>query len=148
LWSVNTGLATRPPRFSYFAGFGAVAGNEPPSFIFDIYAATRTPNGWVTTLPGLKGGESLQVARTRCSDAISVCIDHSEGETTFGSSPFEVAAELFDVSGNHLGTLPSNIGSIPGAQYAEDLQTDEQLSGSGKVYAFSSLNNVFAPGGV
>src|SRR5262249_45544157 len=84
VWSENTGLATNPPRFSYAAGSGAVNGTDPPNVMWDMFVATRTAKGWVTTLPGLKGSEALVVAGTRCSDVLSVCIDHNYGNTIFG----------------------------------------------------------------
>jgi hypothetical protein len=149
LWPVNTGLATGPPRFSYYAGFGAVKGTEPPNVFIDLYLSSRTSNGWVTTLPGLKGSESLQAAGNRCSNALTVCIDHRLGETLFSFPPDQVAAEMFDSSGAHLGTLPTNIADFPEFEYEEfgAARADEQLSGDGGTYVFSSPH-VFAPGGV
>jgi hypothetical protein len=80
---------------------------------------------------------------------MAVCLSHREGEVFFGQSPNQVAAEVFDISGAHLGTLPSNVGEEPAAEYeAEHIWADEQLSGDGSVYAFSSLNYSYAPGGV
>jgi hypothetical protein len=150
MWPVNTGLATSPPRFAYFGGLGAVNGTEPPNFFFDLYLATRTTTGWATALPGLKGNEGLLVDRARCDDRLDSCIDHNDGEAIFNPiGPVQFAANLFDFNGRRLGTLPSNIDSFPGAEYEEpDVHGDEQLSGDGSHYAFSSLNTAFAPGGI
>jgi hypothetical protein len=156
IWTENTGLATNPPRFSYFAGFGAVKGTEPSNYFMDFYLSTRTANGWVTTLPGLKGNEALIVAGTRCSADLSVCIDHNDGNGLFGETPNQAAAEMWDANGTHLGMLPSNISEFPEYEYEPSFEEngfafgsrmDEQLSGDGKVYAFSS-RHVFAPGGM
>jgi hypothetical protein len=50
-WTLNTGRATSPPRFSFFGGFGSIAGLDTPAGAFDMYVATRTQNGWQTTYP-------------------------------------------------------------------------------------------------
>jgi hypothetical protein len=144
---LNTGRSTSPPRFSYFAGLGSVQDLEPPNLFFDTYVATRTPNGWETTFPGLKGSEAYHVDRASCSESFSVCIDHNDGATELGG-PYQVSANLFDVSGNRLGTLPTNVGTVPGGEFeTEETRGDERLSGDGSHYVLSSRSYVFAPGG-
>jgi hypothetical protein len=148
LWPTNTGLATNPARFSYIAGFGQVKGTDSPNVQTEFYTSTRTPSGWVTTLPGLKSNESLLTAATRCSDDLGVCTDHALTESFFSAGPNRLAADMFDVSGTRLGTLPSNISDFPEYEYGdyEETRFDEQLSGDGSTYVFSSPH-VFATGG-
>jgi hypothetical protein len=149
VWPLNTGLANNPSRFAYYAGLGSIGDIPAPNFFIDQYVTTRTPTGWVTTLPGLKSDEALLTARTRCSDSLEVCIDHNDGEAIYSQPPFQLAANMFDIGGKRIGTLPTNVGTVPGAEWeAEEIRGDEQLSGDGNHYVFSSLSHAYAPGGI
>jgi hypothetical protein len=144
LWPQNSGLAVGPPRFQYYGAQGAAPGTDPSNAYFDQYLATRTPTGWVTQIPGLKGSEALLVGRRDCSDSLDVCIDHNEPE-----GGRQVAANLWSFDGARLGTLPSNIESAPGAEFENNApRSDEQISGDGSTYAFSRNNFAFAEGGL
>ena len=55
----NRGFATSPSRFSFYGGVGTVTGINSPTSLEDMYMSTRTPTGWVTTLPGLNGNEAF-----------------------------------------------------------------------------------------
>ena len=63
----NEGYASAPPRFTYYGGLSAIPGTNPPVGITDMYIATRTNIGWVTTVPGLQGKEGYETGRKECS---------------------------------------------------------------------------------
>src|SRR5262249_17459836 len=118
LYPVNTGLATNPPRFAYWGGFGAFVEHDATNSVMGMYVATRTPTGWTTTLPGLKGKEGLIAGRPRCSDDLSLCTDHNEGDTIYAyPAQIEAAAALFNVNGNRIASLPTNVDAVPEARY-------------------------------
>ena len=50
----NFGYASSPSRFVYWGGLGSVNEIDTPNSLIDIYLATRTNSGWVTTMPGLQ----------------------------------------------------------------------------------------------
>ena len=151
LWPVNTGLAISPPRFAYFGGLGSFEDLDGTNSLFDMYLSTRTSTGWVTSLPGLKGREGFVATRTRCTDALSACLDHSEGDPfqNYERAEIENSAGYFAAAGNRITTLPTNVDTVPGARYSHFEQYgDEMLAGGGGHYAFSALEDVFAPGGI
>ena len=134
-----------PPRFSYFGGLGAISGLNPPNSLLDMYVATRTNEGWVTTHPGLSADEALTSARPQCNLEMSKCLDH----ITQGTAAFEETSQnapfLWDVSGEALGRLPTNMGLVPGA---EKFHGDQLASADFTHFAFSSRDLPFAPGGL
>ncbi len=151
LWTVNTGLATSPARFTFYAGWGGIEGLYGTNSVFDLYMATRTNTGWVTTLPGSTGKEALLAARHRCSDSMEMCIDHNDGDPIYHyeSVPVETQAGLYNWKGQRMGVLPTNVNSVPGGGHEIGNQYgDEALSGDFAHFAFSKLNYAFAPGGV
>jgi hypothetical protein len=57
-----TGFATNPSKLAYGAIFGIIPNTgEPPNNIGDVYAATRTPNGWKSKYIGLSGDKAREV---------------------------------------------------------------------------------------
>ena len=151
LWTVNTGLSTSPARFTFYAGWGGIEGLYGTNSVFDLYMATRTNTGWVTTLPGSTGKEALLAARHRCSDSMEMCIDHNDGDPIYHyeSVPVETQAGLYDWKGHRMGVLPTNVNTVPGGGHEIGNQFgDETLSGDFTHFAFSKLNYAFAPGGV
>jgi hypothetical protein len=150
-WTVNTGLATNPPRFAYFAGLGAIEELNGTNSLVDMYAATRTTTGWQTTLPSSTGNEALLSTRHRCTDSLNMCLDHNDADPfyAFEGLMVQTASNLFDIGGERLATLPTNVNTIPGAEYElEEQYGDEILSGDGSHYAFSAIKHPFAPGGI
>ncbi len=144
LWPVNTGLATSPSRFAYFVGVGAITGLDAPNAVFDMYMATRTNTGWVTSLPGFKGSEAGFVGQKQCSEILGSCIDHNELEPVFSGEKGESAPTLFDAEGKPLGRLPTNLGIVPGG---EKFDGDQRPSPDFSHFVLSSTNVVFAPEG-
>ena len=98
-----------------------------------MFVASRGSGGWETTLPALKGAEASNTGRKECSDSLHMCIDHQE-ETLWGFDP-EASPYMFDISGERLGRLPTNVHIIPGGIDARGAQ---RISGDGDHYAFSS----------
>ncbi|HEY5051812.1 MAG TPA: hypothetical protein VII45_00205 [Solirubrobacterales bacterium] len=133
-WALNTGQATSPSRFAFFANNGVITGLDAPNKGLDTYLATRTNSGWVTKLPGLtasKGGG----AGKECSESMQMCTDHGN----------EDAPYLFNADGEGLGQLPSNVKTIPGGGHFTGAQ---RMSGDFNHLLFSSSDVVFSPGGV
>jgi hypothetical protein len=129
----NRGFATSPSRFSFYGGVGTITGIYSPTSLEDMYMSTRTPTGWVTTLPGLDGNEAFQTAKKECSESLALCTDHSESEE-FGLQQ-EYAPYLFTAAGERLGRLPTNVNVIPGGTTFHGWQ---RMSGDFSHFAFSS----------
>jgi hypothetical protein len=151
-YNINTGFASSPSRFAFYGGLGTIKGLDGPANGADMYVATRTDNGWDTTLPALKGSEAAFTGRKECSESLDVCIDHQENDL-WGFDP-EWSPYMFDISGERLGRLPTNVHTIPGGI---DFRGAQRLSGNGNHFVFSSneLQDeglfpalAFAPGGV
>ena len=77
-WLQNTGFATSPPRFSFWTAVSSLPGTNSPVGFKDMDISTRTNTGWVTKVPGLHNIQAYQTGRKICSDALSLCLDHSE----------------------------------------------------------------------
>lgn len=141
----NTGLANSPSRFAFYVGLGALPGLDPPVAGLDQYTSTRTNEGWVTTFSGLKGNEAALTGNKVCSFELSECLDHTV------ENPFREPSEdprnfgyLYNVAGEKLATVPTNVESIPGGlKYEGDWKASPDFSH----FAFSSRNVVFAEGG-
>lgn len=146
--STNTGLASSPSRLAFWGSFGALPGTNPPNSLIDMYVASRTSHGWVTTYPGIPGSETPAAGRPTCDVSMDKCIDYSvPGPFNFaGFSPHN-APYVWDTSGNSasLGRWPTNLGSIPDGQ---DFIGDQRASGDFSHYVFSSRDLAFAPGGL
>lgn len=143
-WTVNRGFASSPPRFSFFGGQGSINGLRPPNSIIDTYMSTRTPDGWVTSVPGLGAAETEDAANKECSESMDLCVDYN----TFPWFELGIPDHppyLFTAAGKPLGRLPTNLNVIPGARGFEGAQ---RMSGDFSHYVFSSTNITFAPGGV
>lgn len=137
-WPQNTGLAISPSRFSFWGTLGPVAGLEGKVAGLEMYIGTRTPSGWVTTLPGHRTSESFSGARRQCSPSLDRCIEHDE--TLFSHEP----ADVFDVQGEMIDQWPTNLKAAPGG---EESTGSQRASTDLSHFVFASTNAVFAPGG-
>ena len=153
-YAVNQGFARAPSRFAFYAALGSVKGLNAPNEWHDMYVATRTNSGWVTTLPGLKGEEAAANSRKECGDTLEFCIDHQH-EELFGFEA-EFAPYLYETdSEKFLGRLPTNVDVIPNGLNWRGAQ---RMSGDFEHFVFSSNDYresntdfhsiAFAPGGV
>ena len=95
-YAVNQGFAAGPSRFAFYGALGSIKGLDAPNEWHDMYVATRTNGGWITTLPGLKGEEAAANLRKECSDTLALCIDHQH-ETLYGFEP-EFSPYLFETT--------------------------------------------------
>jgi hypothetical protein len=153
VWAVNRGYANSPPRFAYFGGLGAINGLEPPTGEVDMYMATRTSTGWVSSVPGLAGDEAFFTEGKQCSERMDYCIDKRFGEE--GGFKRTLAPFLFTAAGDPLGQLPTNLASIPkghesrGAnRMSDDFSHFVFSSGEVELFGPPSPAVAFAPGGV
>jgi hypothetical protein len=138
------GLATNPPRFGFFAGIGAIPGLHPPNAFIDRYVSTRTTSGWVTTYPGTPGDKTINLGRQTCSISMDLCLDYKTPEAFFGGQGESRAPSLYDVDGNYLGRLPTNLALVPdGEQKIADAIPSPDFSH----YVFVS-RTPFAQGGL
>jgi hypothetical protein len=147
----NFGYASNPPRFEYWGGLGAINGIDTPNSFIDVYMATRTPTGWVTSMPGLKGNETKFTWGRTCSETLAVCADHigplyvKDPETgTEKEVPKSDAPVLYRYDGTRLGRLPSNVNVIPDGS---EFQGDWMFSGNFNHFIFSTQTR-FTPDGV
>jgi hypothetical protein len=148
---INYGYASNPSRFAYLGGVGAVQGQDVSNSLLDYYEATRTPTGWVTTVPGLKGSETLHTYGHNCSDSQALCVDrigqhykYNEQTKTVFEVPKEEAPFLYKADGTRLGRLPTNVETVKeGSNY----KGDNALSGDFSHYIFSTLKK-FTPDGL
>ena len=146
----NFGYASDPSRFVYWGGLGAVNGVDTPNSLIDIYLATRTNNGWVTSEPGLKGNETKYSYGRTCSENLDFCADHigglvaqnpETGETE--SIPKSQAPFLYKAGGTRLGRLPTNVSVVKeGSKFIGDWM----FSGNFSHFIFSTQTQ-FAPNG-
>ena len=139
------GVASNPSRFGFYGGEGSALGLHPPNALIDRYVSTRTNTGWVTTYPGIKGNEGLLLENPQCDMTLTRCMD-SRGPNPFGENEAPPTGRyLWDVNGNSLGRLPTNIGVVPnGDHFKGDVRPSPDFSH----FVFSSLNVAFAPGGL
>jgi hypothetical protein len=147
----DLGYATSPSRFSYWGALGSILGIDAPNSFIDIYEATRTNTGWVTTFPGLKGAETKYRWGRTCSDSQDLCADYigelyiqnpetGENENIPKSnSPF-----LYKADGTRLGRLPTNVGVVKGGT---KYRGDQRFSGDFSHYIFSTQTK-FTPDGL
>lgn len=153
IWAINDGFANSPPRFAYFGGLGAIDGLDAPAGVVDMYMATRTNNGWVSTVPGLQGNEAVYTEAKQCSEHLDICLDNRVG--TEGGYELTRAPFLFTVDGKPLGRLPTNLASVPGGHL---FRGAKRMSADASHFAFSSGESgppffdnpgafAFAPGG-
>ena len=138
------GLATGPPRFGFFAGIGAIPGLHPPNAFIDRYVATRTTSGWVTTYPGTTGDKTINLGRLTCSMSMDLCLDYKTAEAFFGGQKESKAPSLYDVNGNYLGRLPTNLALVPDGEHKV---SDAVPSADFSHYVFVS-RTPFAQGGL
>jgi hypothetical protein len=144
-WPQNTGLAMGPSRFMFAGSLGVVKGIDGPNATLDQYLATRTDQGWVTTMPALTGSEVLSHGGTNCNPGLSMCLDHRGSDVPFGGQEEETAPYVFDAGGEKLGRLPTNLPLVPGGNR---FQGDQQISGDFNTFVFSSKNVRFTDDGI
>jgi hypothetical protein len=145
-----SGMANNPERFAYIGTLGAIPGLEATNTVMDLYVATRTEHGWITTYPGLKGSEAPVAGKPECDMWLSKCIDYAV--TSLGRGHGSLEPYVWDVSGKSLGRWPTNLASVPGGErelvervpYTGDSKPSADFSH----YVFSTLDVAYAPGGV
>ena len=145
-WPNNRGFASNPPRVTYYGSEGAIGSADVPNDTFDMYLATRTPTGWVTTSPGLHGSEVLFSGEKDCSETLDFCVDKDAGDLISGTYEGETAPFLFNAKGKNLGQLPTNVNVIPNGRYFGGefgLAADWRLSGDFSHFFFSSALTKF-----
>jgi hypothetical protein len=130
-WAQNEGFANSPPRLAYFGGLGSMNGLDGPTSAVDMYMATRTNEGWVTTLPGLSGHEAWNTERKQCTETLDLCLDN-RGDEGFIE---EKAPFVFTSEGQSRGRLPTNLSEVPGA---EQFRGEQRISPDGSHYIFAS----------
>ena len=148
---LNFGYASSPSRFAYLGAVGAVQGTDAANALLDYYEATRTSTGWVTSIPGLKGSETLHTYWRYCSDSHAFCIDHigphykyDEQTKSVFEVPKEEAPFLYKADGTRLGRLPTNVETVKGGT---NFHGDNLPSGDFSHYIFSTQMK-FTPDGV
>jgi hypothetical protein len=156
-YPLNQGYATTPSRFTFYGGLSTPPGLHAPVGRTDMYMTTRTNDGWVVSVPGLQEAEAFETGRKQCSEAMNMCIDHTE--SNFGGFHYESAPYLFTAAGEKKGRLPTNLALIPNGNTFAGEQT---ISGDFNHFVFSSNSTnagsfgegaevpaaVFAPGGL
>lgn len=147
---LNFGYATSPSRISFMAGVGAIEGTDAANSLLDYYQATRTAKGWVTTIPGLKGSETLHTYWRYCSDSQNLCIDHigphfkyDEQTKEVYELPKEEAPFLYKSDGTRIGRLPTNVATVKGGS---NFHGDSLPSGDFSHFIFST-HTKFTPDG-
>lgn len=140
----NTGLANNPPRFGFYAGLGGIGDLEAPNAFLDLYTATRTNSGWETTFSGIRGDERAGTAGKVCSVSLDKCLDHLRRNPFVENEEPNNWGYLFDVAGEKLGVVPTNLESVEGGK---DFAGDTRVSPDLGHFIFSSRNVVFAEGG-
>jgi hypothetical protein len=157
-YPVNRGFAGSPSRLGYFGGMGSVTGLYAPNSFNDMYMATRTNTGWVTSVPGFTGKEAFETGQKECSETMELCIDRRE-RSEFGFR-LEFGPTLFTAAGEKIRQLPTNLAVIPGGR---EFQGQERMSGDFSHFIFGSAEHevpgpccephyapavAFAPGGL
>lgn len=144
--SPNSGDASSPARFGFFAAFGQLPGTNPPNVFQDEYVSTRTLSGWVTTYPGLTADKFLLSGNARCDLGLNECIVYHLHDPFFTDSTDvgSNAPYLFSVDGSLIGRLPTNAGAI---QNGTNFDGTTLMSPDFGHLAFSSRNVAFASGG-
>lgn len=153
--------ATAPARLAFGGVAGGVNGTEPVIGLGpDIYVSTRTPRGWVTTLPGLKGNEvngTTGKTTTTADITLSRFLDFNN-ENIIGANPLDPEAEedgfvdyrinrpyIWKADGTFIGRWPVVGAAI---RYAEYVNGYFQPSPDFSHLIFTSSNVAFAPNGV
>ena len=152
--------ATNPARMTFGGVAGGINGTKPVIGLgYDTYLSTRTPTGWVTTLPGLKGneingstGKSGEVADLGLNLVMEFQHDNAGGanpgdpEAAKEGFPYETNLPyIFNADGSFVGRWPA-LGST--IRHAENIDGYFQPSPDFSHVAFSSANVAFAPNGV
>ena len=151
-WVQNDGLATSPPRLAYLGLAGTIKGLRAPNVLTpDTYVATRSNEGWTTTLPGIDDSLGIPFGK-QCSDSLGLCIDHS-GDLS--GEKKNTAPYLYTIDGGYRGRLPTNVNIV---KHGLEAPGYKRLSGDFSHFIFSSNEYtgfpgagpgaVFAPGGL
>ncbi len=134
----NRGFASSPSRFTFYSAVSAINGLNAPISTLDMYMATRTNTGWVTSVPGLQGLDAFQTSRKECSESMSLCIDHQD--TNGGSLRQEFAPYLYTAAGKEVGRLPTNVHTIEGGT---EFFGNQRMSDDFSHFVFSSAEYSF-----
>jgi hypothetical protein len=159
----NTGYATNPSRLFYTAAFGAIPGTgNPINTIGDLYAATRTNEGWVTKYIGLPATKSFEMgpppgagqtgllgqepdkvqSQTLSNTEQSKILNWDNGNPDFALGGSN-APYLWDASGKLLERWPSNLEEVTnGEEFVGEVKASADLTH----FVFSS-DIPFLPGG-
>jgi hypothetical protein len=143
----NQGFASSPSRFTFWTAVSSLPETNAAVGLKDMDMATRTNEGWVTKVPGLKGNEAWDTGRKMCSESMALCLDHSTS-SIFGFKA-EGAPYIFTADGQFRGRLPTNLNAITASEPdAARFVGGQAISGDLSHYVFSTHEYVFAPGGV
>jgi hypothetical protein len=148
----------RSGRFAYVGAFGVLPDSgEPPNYLVDLYAATRTSTGWVTKYVGIPasvanisggpGDAGFSAAAnphgimTDLSMSRYVTWNYDEGARSY-------APYVYDNNGVHQGRLPTTADDVPGSLDPLAFVGDGKPSPDFSTWVFSSRNLAFAEGGL
>jgi hypothetical protein len=137
-------------HFVFWGALGSIKGQQAPNSLLDVYMASRTNDGWVTSLPGLKGNETKYSWGRTCSHSLEECVDHI-GTTfitstggAFEAQPRSQAPFLYKADGTKVGRLPTNVDVIEGGTR---FRGDQRLSADFSHFIFSTQTK-FTPDGL
>ena len=141
----NTGLATAPSRFNFFGALAGLPGHNTPNITSDSYISTRTNEGWVSTYAGPEASEVFADARIQCSRSLDRCLSRPAISGLADEDAEESNAPmLYDVGGEYLGRLPTNVGAVKdGLRFKGEGRASPNFSH----FVFVSRDIRFAPGG-
>ena len=138
-------------HFVFWGALGSVQGQHAPNSLLDVYMASRTDDGWRTSLPGLKGNETKYSWGRSCSHSLEQCVDHiganfvANPETgEFENVPRSQAPFLYEADGTKIGRLPTNVDVVEGGTR---FRGDQRLSGDFSHFIFSTQTK-FTPDGL
>jgi hypothetical protein len=169
LWAIGPySYVSSPARFAFVGVFNGIPGSGDPQsgdLNGDLYAASRTTTGWVTSHvsnPGYQsiasqgplGGEYFGLGSVPADIGMNRFLvwdkateGFANGTTLRGSH----APYMYDNEGHFVQRLPTNLAEVPGS--TKDITEggfvgDERPSPDFSHYAFSSRNLAFASGGL
>ena len=169
LWAIGPySYGSSPARFAFVGVFNGIPGSGDPQsgdLNGDLYAASRTTTGWLTSHvsnPGYQsiasqgplGGEYFGLGSVPADNGMNRFLvwdkateGFANGTTLRGSH----APYMYDNEGHFIQRLPTNLAEVPGS--TKDITEggfvgDERPSPDFSHYAFSSRNLAFATGGL
>ena len=138
-WTQNSGYATSPPRLMFYGILGTIEGLSAPNLLTpDAYLASRTPSGWVTTLPGLDDSHGVP-SQKQCSDTFNMCV---ENNSPLETEELESESWVHTAEGKFVTKLPQTSNLVPGAN---EYKGYRRVSPDFTNFAFSSneTQNIF-----